>query len=283
MIAVMNLLAKLLSEASFHPAELVFYRHLGGLVLITLIIFLYAGASTNLFRTARPKAHIFRGVLGTLGVVLIFGAFAYLPLTTATLLLFTSSLMMPVFGLVFLGEKIGMRRILAVILGFGGVALMTGFSDGVNMTGILLALAGAIANALVHVALRSLGHTEHPLTTSFYFMVTGLVLTAPVMLFLPGGDISGLTLFYLGLLILTGSLSHITKNAMHVNLPVAVSAPFPYTALIWAAIFDILFFGFLPGWSIWAGGAIVIGSNLFLVWREHKSESRAAQQNRPLP
>ena len=57
---------------------------------------------------------------------------------------------------------------------------------------------------------------------------------------------------------------------MYRYLSASLAAPFPYTALIWAALFDFTIFGYMPDWGIWIGGALVIFSNIFIIYREHK-------------
>lgn len=279
MIAVMNVLAKLLSEHNFHAAEIVFYRNLFGIFIIGAIALGWS-KSTRLFKTKRPKDHLLRGILGTAGVAFIFAAYAYLPLTTGTVLIFTSSLMIPVLGSIFLKENVSIYRWTAVISGFIGILIMTGFAGEMNPVGVACGLVGAFLNACVMVSLRSLAKTEHPLTTSFYFMVTGLILTAPLMPFLAGGHLGEDIWPYLFALAIFGSFSHITKNAIYLHLPAALAAPFPYTALVWAALFDFTIWGYIPEWSIIAGGAIVIISNLFIIYREHKAAGQlAARRN----
>ena len=275
MIAVLNLFAKLLAEENFHAVELVFLRNLFGICIIEVIAFYYA-RNWDLFRTGRLKDHILRSTLGTLGVGFIFAAYAYLPLTTAVVLIFTSSLMIPVLGLIFLGESVGPYRWAAVVIGFAGVVLMTGFSPAIPVFGFILAMLGAFFNASVMVALRSLGQTEHPLTTAFYFMLFGMIMTLPILPFVASGHYSLDVMPYIAGLIFFGSVSHIAKNAMYIHLPAAVGAPFVYTALIWSALFDFTVFGYIPDWSIWAGGAIVIFSNLFLIWRENRAAKAKA-------
>ena len=187
MIAVMNLFVKLLGQYDFHAIELVFIRNLCGLIIISGII-VAVRRNFELFKTSRPKAHLTRSLLGTFGVIFIFAAFIYLPLTTATVLIFTSSLMIPVFSAVLLKESVGPYRWTAVLIGFSGVVIMTGFSTEIKIIGLILALLGALFNALAHVSLRSLADTEHPLTTSFYFMAIGTALTLPIVPFVANGN-----------------------------------------------------------------------------------------------
>lgn len=269
MICVMNMFAKLLSSYDFHAVELVFWRNLFGIFCIGGIA-LVTSQSLEYFKTKRIKDHFIRCILGTLGVIFIFASYAFLPLTSATVLLFTSSLMIPIFSAFFLKELVGPHRWGAVIIGFVGVIVMTGFSSNMPMIGIIFGLLGALFNALVMVSLKSLASSEHPLTTAFYFMFFGFLMTAPTMPFFMNGVYSLDILPYLIALAFFGSVSHISKNAMYLHLSASVAAPFPYTALIWAALFDLMIFGFLPGWSIWLGGGLVIISNLYIIVREHK-------------
>jgi drug/metabolite transporter (DMT)-like permease len=122
--------------------------------------------------------------------------------------------------------------------------------------------------------LRQLGRTEHALTTVFYFMVTGLILTGAYMPFAEKAipDIS-MWLVVVGLGIV-GTLALVFKTESYRHADASIIAPIAYTMLIWSAIFDYLIWNYTAGINIWIGATIIILSNLIIIWREHKITSK---------
>lgn len=291
MLVVMNLCAKLMSQANFHPAELVTIRNgfcifiIGGIAL-----FQSYRSGVNLFKTDRFSKHMFRSFMGTMSVIFIFAAYSYLPLTTGTVLIFTSSLLTPILSVIFLREHVGPYRWVAVAVGFIGVIIASGLVsemlfthnnadqdifESLQIIGIICALIGAIANASTQVTLRSLAGSEAPVTTAFYFMVFGCLFTAPFTIIFGGISTgqahitSDLVWPFIGLIAMA-VCSQISKSLMYQRIPASLAAIFPYTSLVWAALFDLTIFGIIPPSYVWIGGGIIIASNLFIFAREQK-------------
>lgn len=266
LLAVMNMFAKILSE-NHHVIEIAFYRNF--ISVLPFLAFILITRRYYLFKTEKPKALVARSVVGTASLVTTFTAFILLPMAETTVILFTTTLIIPALGFFILKEHVGWRRWSAILVGFIGVIYIVGFK-GFSGTwlGIGVALAAAAMHSTLGLLLRFM-KTENPITVTFYFLLIGTVLTGVFMPFIAKTP----TPHELLLLIATGFAGGLAQlcltNAMR-NAPIAVTAPLNFTGLIWASGFDILIWHIVPGWPVYAGAAIVIGANLYVIYREHK-------------
>lgn len=265
LLAIMNMLAKVLAE-NHHIIEIAFYRNL--VSVIPFLAFIILTKQFHLFKTSKPKALAARSIVGTVSLVTTFSAFTMLPMAETTVLLFTTTLIVPALAFFILGERVGIHRWSAIIIGFLGVLMIVGLK---GFSGTWLGIGLAIAAALMHASLGLLLRfmkTESPVTVTFYFVLTGMILTGLCMPFIAKTP----TPFELLLLIgtgIAGGLAQFCLAGALKNAPIAVTAPLNYTGLIWATGFDIMIWSVVPGWPVYAGAAIVISANMYVIYREH--------------
>ena len=176
MFTVMNVFAKLLS-VRHSVFEIAFYRNLIACMPFLFMVFVLGKREILVIRS-KPTLVGFRAVLGALSLVTTFAAFSLMPMAETTVLLFTSSLFIPMLGVFFLGERVGPYRWAAVAIGFAGVLIMAGPGGHMNALGITVAIAAALMHATLQIVLRYLGRYESPETVTFYFMVIGTLVTA---------------------------------------------------------------------------------------------------------
>jgi drug/metabolite transporter (DMT)-like permease len=217
-----------------------------------------------------------RSVIGTVSLVTTFAAFAALPMAEVTVLLFTTTLITPALAYFFLKERVGIHRWSAIGVGFVGVIIMVGLQ---GFSGALIGIALALCAALMHASLGLLLRMmkqESPITLTFYFVLTGMVLTGLCMPFIAVMP----TVQALWLLIATGvagGLAQLCLSLAFKYAPTAAIAPLNYTGLIWATGFDILIWHIVPGWPVFWGATIIIAANSYVIYREH----RIHKLNRP--
>lgn len=267
MLAVMNVFAKLLSE-THHVIEIAFYRNLIATLPFLFMIFVLK-KRTIMKINSRKKGVIARAVIGTVSLITTFAAFAAMPMADTTAFLFTASLIIPILGFFFLGEKVGIYRWGAVLIGFIGVIVMLSPSGEVNMIGVTLALSAATMHAFLQTILRYLGKTEKPETITFYFVLIGTFVAAIPLPFVASMP----TLAEVPLFIavgLTGLMAQYLLSIAFGNAPAAVVTVFNYSGIIWATIFGWMIWNDWPAQTIWIGGGIVIASNIFIIWRESR-------------
>ena len=267
MFSVMVLFAKLLS-VNHSVIEIAFYRNLIGSLPFLFVVFALGRRDILVLRT-RPVLVGFRAILGSISLVVTFWAFSLMPLADTTALLFASSLFIPVLGVVFLKELVGPYRWSAVIIGFAGVVIMARPTGDVYVLGISVALCAAFLHATLQIILRYLGRFESPETISFYFFIIGTIVTAlalPFVAVTPATNEIPL-LFGVGL---SGAAAQWLLSIAYKNAPAAVVTVFNYTSIIWATLFGWMIWNEWPLPAVIAGAAIVIASNVLIVWRESR-------------
>ena len=265
LFAIMSAAAKILSE-THHVAEIAFYRN--AIFFVPFLLYVLWQKNPDILKTKKPKAVAFRAIIGAFSLIITYGAFAYLPMADTTVLLFTSTLLTPVLVHFFLKEHIGIYRWSAIFIGLCGVVVMAGPTGDINQLGLVLALTAATLHAMMFNTLRYL-KTESSITVTFYFILAGFLI--PGILFMPfvAAPIQSINEALLFILIgASGGIAQILLASAHRFAPASTIAPFNYTGLIWATLFDITIWAKLPGWPVIVGGAIIIASNLFIIYRE---------------
>jgi drug/metabolite transporter (DMT)-like permease len=277
MLAVMNVFAKLLSE-THHVIEIAFYRNL--IATIPFLFMIFVMQKKEIMKiNQRPKGIIARAVIGTISLMTTFAAFAAMPMADTTAFLFTASLFIPVLGIFFLSERVGPYRWGAIFVGFIGVLIMLQPGGGFNTIGVTLALSAAFMHAILQTILRYLGKTEKPETITFYFVAIGTIVAAlplPWFFNMPSWDEVPL-LLGVGF---TGVMAQFLLSMAFGNAPAAVVTVFNYSGIIWATFFGWMIWQEWPANSIWIGGAIVIASNIFVIWRENKKRPLTGERIR---
>lgn len=260
----MNGFNKMLAE-HHNAIEVAFYRNFCALIPCT--IFILMTRQYNLFKSAMPKTLTLRVCIGTVGLVLTLAAAQELPLADATVIFFLSTLLIPVFAHFYLKEHIGIYRWIAVGVGMTGVVLVAQPSGDVTMYGVMLALAAAFVHGTIQVLIRAM-KSESPFTITYYFFLAGTIgpgLALPWVGSMPTWDEAP----YIAGVVIMGSAGQYFLTRGFQMAPASLLGPFNYTGLVWAVLFDVFIWGYIPGWPVFLGSAIIISSKLFIIWREH--------------
>lgn len=270
--SVMNVLIKLAEGRGAHLAELLFFRQAFSLPVVLAWIMWGAGIAS--IRTSRIWAHLSRAALGLVSMGFVFSTILFLPLAEATTLQFTLPIFATVLGALILREPTGWHRWGAVAAGFAGVIIVTQPGSGhMAMIGVFTGLMGALLSASVSILLRQIGRTESASTTVFWFSALSVPPTAIGLMvywalyWTPHPVETWLLMIAVGL---TGGIAQLFMTASLSAAPVSIVVPMDYTGLVWAALYGWAIFGAVPSWSTWAGAPIIIGSGLYIVWREHR-------------
>ncbi len=267
MFTVMNMFAKLLS-ANHSVIEIAFYRNLVACIPFLIMIFAFGRREILIIRS-KPSLLAIRAIIGTLSLVTTFYAYSLMPMADTTALLFTASLFIPVLGVIFLKESVGPYRWAAVAMGFIGVIIMAHPSGEVYTFGILIALFAALLHATLQIILRYLGRFESPETISFYFFVIGVFLTALPLPFIAVRPTMAEVPLLLGIG-LSGAAAQWLISVAFRNAKVAVVTVFNYSSIVWATLFGWMIWNEWPLPTVITGAAIVIASNILMIWRESR-------------
>jgi len=264
-MSIMDAMAKWIVAVA-PTLEIIGIRSLMAFVIIAPMVW-HAGG-LRMLATRRIGAHAVRAALAMAAVLCFFEALRHLPLATVVAICFAAPLFMTVLSVPMLGERVGIHRWSAVGVGFIGVLVMTRPEGGGWFSlPAILALASALFYAIMLVATRWLARTETDVAMLFYqnlfTMVTG-------GLALPFIWVS-LTLFDLAIIAamaVTLAIGQFCTIRAFRLAPVGAVAPFQYTELVWAVIFGYAVWNEIPAPAVWLGSALVIGSGLYILWRE---------------
>ncbi len=272
--SIADAIAKWHGQEGFAAVQIVFFRYFFG--LIPVAIALYA-AGLHQVRTNRPVAHVFRGVLMSVALALFFWGLKYVPLAEAIAVAFTAPLFITALPVPVLGERVGMARWLAVIVGFAGMLVIVRPGAETFKPEMLILVAGTAVFALGTTYTRRLARTETVTTMFLWTTVVAIAVFAPLAWWtwkLPQADhLAGFAV--LGLI---GGMAHYLVIVAYRNAPAAVIAPQEYMALVWGAIIGWIVWSEVPsGWT-WLGAAIVAGAGGFIALRESRAAARKQVQ-----
>lgn len=260
----LDLCAKKLLET--YPIEqFVFLRSVFGMLVFLLSARWYGGFGA--LRSRRRSWHLLRTLLSVGAMFGFFYGLARMPLVNALTIAFMAPLIVTALSVPFLGEHVGWRRWLAVIAGFAGVVIVLRPGPGMFTPAAIGVIVAAFCWAGLAVTARKLAATESSYSLSFYIMGGPLLVSAFI---LPGNFVSPDAAGWL-LFILAGICSAIAWVGVvggYRRAPPVVLAPFEYTALIGAAIAGYLIWDEVPDRWVVTGGAIIIASGIYIVFRE---------------
>lgn len=255
---------------ALHVGQILIVLGIGGAVVFALIAKAYG--DRLLSRDLAHPAVILRNageVVGTLGFVT---AIALTPISSASAILQATPLAVTLGAAVFLGETVGWRRWLAVVIGLGGVLLiirpgLQGFD-----ANSLFAVQGVIGLAIRDLATRRIPATITSRQLSTYAFAV-IVPTGAVVLWLSGTGMvmpDGTNMLRIAAAVVIGVAAYYTLVAATRIGDMSVIAPFRYSRLIFALFIGVLVFGEKPDGLTLIGAAIIVTSGTYTLWRESR-------------
>ncbi len=268
--AIMDTMAKYLGQ--FYPVlALVWARYT--VHMLIMLAWLGPKMKLDLVRTANPRLQILRGLFLVGSTCFFFQALRYMPMAEASAIGFVTPLLVTLFAVPILKEKISRRRWIAVIVGFIGVLIIIRPGSRVFSAAALLPLCTALCFSLYQIITRKV-HQDNARTSLFYSALVGsLALTVvlvishfvvPVTYYAPTAWHSVLIL----MLGVVGGIGHLVLIRALRKAPASVLAPFYYSQLVWIIIFGYLAFGDFPdNWTL-LGIIVIVGSGLYVAYGE---------------
>jgi drug/metabolite transporter (DMT)-like permease len=263
--ALLNVAAKALT-GDFPVVQLLWARTAGHLAFVVVAFGPRYGR--RLFATRHPVFQLARSLLLMASTAFNFAALRFIGLATAATINFTAPFIVALLGVPMLGERVGLRRWLTIGVGFVGVLIVIRPGGNVAQLASLLAMGTAVCYAGYQVLTRRVAATDPPETTVGYSALLGTALTTLV---LPFFWVSPTSWAQVGLLLsmgITGGVGHYMVARAYMWAPAAVVSPFNYVQLLGAAVTGYLFFGEVPGATLWLGAALIVGSGILMAWSE---------------
>tara|TARA_B100001939_G_scaffold341514_1_gene351220 strand:+ start:4978 stop:5874 length:897 start_codon:yes stop_codon:yes gene_type:complete len=256
-----------------HPFVLVFYRTLFGLLFILPSL---CKLDLGTIRAAPRPLYLLRAALNITSVFGAFYAVSHIPLADAVAYSYAAPLFATLLAAIFLGETIRLPRLLGVACGFTGVLILLrpGFQD-IN-AGMLAALASAAAFAGTLITIKILTRRDHPGIVTLYGYLFGLPISFFIALFYwqwPRWDQIPLLLF-MGL---CSGLAHFCLAGALSKADMTALLPVDFTRLIFASLIGYFLFTDALDGLTYLGGLIILGSSVYVVYRENRKRHQANQ------
>lgn len=272
MFTLMDAAGKHLMLAGYHPGQLVWCRMALNLAVVMLVL---APRLGRVLRSSSPLLQVGRGLAQLASIGLFFTALQFIGLAEATAIMDINPVLITLGAALFLGERIGPRRIAGIAVALVGALIIIRPGAGVFQPAAMLPLIGAVSYAAGAVMTRMVRQdsTATSILWSTGVATLGVSLVAPfVWQPIARGDIWAF--LALGLF---GTVAQALLIRAFAMAEAAAIAPFGYTGLIWAALWGWLFFGTVPQlWTV-VGAVIIVAAGLY-VWSR---EARAMQGDRP--
>ncbi len=242
--------------------------------LIALFMLLLAAKRYDLMilRTTKIKQHLIRGLIGFLAPMMFFAALKFMSLANATAIAFSGIFFMTAGSSWLMSEPVGKHRWLAVVVGFFGVLVIVRPGTELFTVVSLLPIGGAAAYALMMLWGRKLSQSESTFNMVFYFNLVFAVMASFAMPFV-WGNMTLHEVFVILMVSAVALLGYYLMTRAFTLTSVGIIAPFEYTALIWAFLFDALIWSTVPDFNSWVGMIIIVASGLYIMHRERRRKS----------
>ena len=265
---LMHSAVKYLSE-EVHIFEIAFFR-------CALVIFVLAPViiqqGKTIFKTRQPKMQFLRIITNSVAMLCFFYGISTTPLAQLTTLGFTVPIFATILAVIFMKEKIRLRRTTALIIGFIGTIVVMRPDISIEL-GALLIIFSSFLWSICLIFIKKLTQTDSAVTISLYFGIgmipATFILAFPVM---EAIDMRQFTI--LVFIAITGTLAQTIMNTALKKGELALLLPFDFLRLIWSVLIGYVLFAEEPTFTLWIGGFLIIGSTTYIAWREAKLKNR---------
>lgn len=242
--------------------------------LFSLWLVMRQGPLRRAFSSASPRLQIARGVLLFVDILLYAEALKTVALGDLSAITMTYPLMVTLFAIPILGERVGIFRIAAVLVGFAGALIIIRPGFITIEIGVIYGLLSSAAYALYLVFTRKVARQDSTTTSIFYVGIVGLVISTGLGIFhwQPLSITDALTV---GGVCITMCIGHGLVMASMRYAPASVLQPFNYFSLPWAITLGFLVFGtMIEGFAL-IGALIIVCAGLVVMWRERHMARKA--------
>lgn len=272
---------------------LIFSRSVVAVIVLTPLIVLLG--EPHRVRTALWPWHLLRAFLFATGFAMFYAAFPFMNFAVVTTIFFAAPLMTALLASLFLGERIGLPRMVALMIGFIGVIVAMNPTGDAFQWVAVMPLFCALTYAVSQIIVRKIGDQESTLTIGLYTIAFSGVMIGPMGWVLnqvitigpdaahlranwpmPAGD----GFLWLGVLGFVGMVGYLLVSRAYQVANPSVVAPFDYSYLPIAAVIGYVLWGEVPEGTTLIGMGLIIVSGVFIGYRELMA-SRTSEQPPP--
>ena len=252
--------------ASYPTQQIMFFRCAVAMIPLAIIIYLRGGLVT--LKTAQLKMHLLRSLLGISAMALAFYAFSLMRLADAISIMHTTPIFMTLLSVLILGEAVGIHRWSAVICGFGGMLLVVKPGSGIIDNGSLFMVGAAMLISATTIIIRFLSIKDDPVCITFYFTLTGIVVSSAGVLWLGWNSPSLIDLSLLMAVGLLGGVAQYMMTLSYRHAEIGMVAPLKYLTILFGGIYGYLIWDEIPDLQSTIGIIIIAFAGLYTLHRE---------------
>jgi len=257
-----------------HPFEVAFFR-----TIFVLIIFLPLVARNGIssLKSNNIKLQTFRAIVGSVAMLCMFFGLSITELAKATALMFTVPIFATILAILFLKEIVGIRRWLAMIVGFTGAVIVLRPDVELGFGPLLILCASLMWSSSMLMA-KTLTKTDSISSITFW-QAAGLI-PATFILAVPVWQWPNLSQLFMFLMIaIAGTLVHWFLNEALKRAEISALLPLDYLRLIWSVSMGFIFFNELPHAGLWFGAALILGASTYIGIRQAQKKKEELNTN----
>jgi|TARA_B100001093_G_scaffold122446_1_gene115147 drug/metabolite transporter (DMT)-like permease len=257
-----------------HPFEVAFFR-----TIFVLIIFLPLVARNGIssLKSNNIKLQTFRAIVGSVAMLCMFYGLSITELAKATALMFTVPIFATILAILFLKEIVGIRRWLAMIVGFTGAVIVLRPDVELGFGPLLILCASLMWSSSMLMA-KTLTKTDSISSITFW-QAAGLI-PATFILAVPVWQWPNLSQLFMFLMIaIAGTLVHWFLNEALKRAEISALLPLDYLRLIWSVSMGFIFFDELPHAGLWFGAALILGASTYIGIRQAQKKKEELNTN----
>lgn len=270
--SMMDALAKYLIELGYPALQIVWARYISQTALLAIV---FAPRLGTLLRTAYPLAQAARSLFQFGSTAMFFLSVSFIGLAEATAIMDIQPVLITLGAAIFLGEKIGPRRLASVFVALIGALIIIRPGSAVFSPAAILPLIGAFSYAGFALVTRWVGLRENPWTSLFYAAVFGTLVASAILpwVWVPIAPKHVPGYIVIGLLGLAGQFCLVRAFTL---AEASVLAPFGYIGLLFATGWGFILFREVPDrWTV-TGALVIVGAGLY-VWHRERQLKRAGE------
>ena len=244
--------------------QVVFFRNF--FALLPLIFFIYF-LKLNIRSINNYKLHLVRAFIGITAMSLFFVSLRYVPLVEMQTISYSSVFFISILSIFFLGEKIGYRRIIAIIVGFFGILIILKPSSAIFSNYSLLPLIASLFLSMAVIVLKKILLTNNNVLSVWVFTIFCTIIS----LFFYNKSWIWPNNLDLTFMVASGLLGFVAQICLTKSFQLAdasVLAPLDFSSVIWSFFLGYIFFGELISFDVLLGGFIIILSVGYIFYRE---------------
>ena len=257
-----------------HPFEVAFFR-----TIFVLIIFLPLVARNGIssLKSNNIKLQTLRAIVGSVAMLCMFYGLSITELAKATALMFTVPIFATILAILFLKEIVGIRRWLAMIVGFTGAVIVLRPDVELGFGPLLILCASLMWSSSMLMA-KTLTKTDSISSITFW-QAAGLI-PATFILAVPVWQWPNLSQLFMFLMIaIAGTLVHWFLNEALKRAEISALLPLDYLRLIWSVSMGFIFFNELPHAGLWFGAALILGASTYIGIRQTQKKKENLNTN----